>query len=151
MTWFLGKPTTQTHVTTHPDGTTTTTVVTCSSPWDERSRQAAFDLYDDDADRCPQCGLPRDECQDKDKDWFPQLAYCWRTAAQQSANREWLNKHEKAKPNESGLLPTDGARVFVTPVDLGMGGEFLARDDGLDNLEALARLIDRDDDTAGGD
>lgn len=67
------------------------------------------------------------------------------------ANREWLKKHEKAQPDHAGLLPTDGARVFVTPVDLHLGGEFLALDDGLD-LEAAARnFADQSDDPAGGD
>ena len=50
------------------------------------------------------------------------------------------------------MLPTDGARVFVTPVDLGLGGDFLAEDDQLD-LEAVAQRFadNHNDDTGGGD
>lgn len=114
-------------MTTHPDGTVSTTVVTKESPWDEESREAAYALYDDKLDRCPQCRLPIEECRTKDQDWHPQLDYCWRTAAETAANRLWLKRNEKAEPNESGYLPTDGARVWVSPVDLDpMGVDFLA-------------------------
>lgn len=115
---FLGEPSSETHVTTHPDGTTSTTVVTRESPWDDASRDAAYALYDDKLDRCPQCGRPIEECRTKDQDWHPQLDYCWRTAAETAANRQWLKRNDKAQPNEAGYLPTDGARVWVSPVDL---------------------------------
>lgn len=116
-------------MTTHPDGTTTTTTVTRPSPWDEASREAAYTLYDDKADLCAQCGRPISECQSPDPDWFPQLTHCWRTAAATVANRLWVEKHEKTKPDVAGYLPTDGARVWVAPIDLSPGEDFLSPGD----------------------
>lgn len=46
-------------------------------------------------------------------------------------------------------MPTDGARVFVTPVDLGLGGDFLAPDNIDANL--IAARFDAAQRAGGGD
>lgn len=45
--------------------------------------------------KCPQCGMDRDECSDPDRDWFPQRTICWATVQQRVAERRYDLAHSE--------------------------------------------------------
>jgi hypothetical protein len=122
---FLGGATVETHSTKHPDGRVTVTTVTREGDWDDDSREAAYSLYDDEQERCPDCGQTRTECARADVDYFPQKTVCWATAARRVAMRKWDAMNEGKKPDAAGYLPTDGATVWVSRHDLEPDHDFL--------------------------
>jgi hypothetical protein len=122
---FLGWEPVETHVTEHPDGTVTTTTVTREPEWDESTRQAAYALYEDKAERCPDCGRLRSECSDPETLYYPQLTRCWATAAREVATRKWRAKNEHAKPDSAGYKPDDGTSVWVSEFDLTPDDDFI--------------------------
>ncbi len=95
------------------------------SPFDDDSRESAYALWQDERERCPDCGQPRDVCADRDVDYFPQRTICWATAARRVAQRRWDKRNENAKPDAAGYLPDDGATVWVSPHDLTPDEDFL--------------------------
>lgn len=44
----------------------------------------------------------------------PQITTCYSAVAQTMHSRKWHRRHEKAKPDQDGWLPTDGALIWVT-------------------------------------
>ena len=121
---FLGWEPAETHTTTHPDGSVTVTVVTREPEWNDRNREAAYSLYDDEQQRCPDCGQPREVCEQV-RDYFPQRTVCWATAARSVARRRFEKLHEHANPDPAGYLPTDGVTVWVSQRDLSPDDDFL--------------------------
>lgn len=123
---FLGAPTVERHEHYDADGVLTgTSVVTRESPWDDDSRESAYTVYDDEQERCPDCGQTRAECANPDVDYFPQKAMCWATAAREVATRKWDRMNEDKAPDIAGYLPTDGARIWVSRHDLEPDDDFL--------------------------
>lgn len=96
------------------------------SPWDEDSREAAYALWQDERERCPECGQPRDVCADPDLDYYAQKSICWATAARLVNQRRWDDRNENARKDAAGYLPTDGVTIWVSPVDLTPDSDFLA-------------------------
>jgi hypothetical protein len=64
-------------------------------------------------------------CSDPETSWYPQRSVCWATATRQNIGRKWHGKHEKAKPDTLGYLPTDGVTLWVATSDLSPDDEFL--------------------------
>jgi hypothetical protein len=113
---FLGRAPAETHTTTHPDGSVSVTVVTREPLWTDGDREAAYALYDDEDDKCPQHGGPMSECEDP-PDVYPVRKVCWIAAAQTVAERERAKETEDALPDEAGYLPTDGESIVLSFVD----------------------------------
>ncbi|HET8614293.1 MAG TPA: hypothetical protein VFL94_02125, partial [Actinomycetales bacterium] len=105
MREFLGWAPTQTHTTTHPDGTVSVTTVTSEPRFDDSDREALWALWADELERCPECGQPRSVCSVRDTAWYPQRNVCWATAARNVAQRRFEALHKDAKPDEAGYLP----------------------------------------------
>lgn len=82
----------------------------------ERDNWEALDEWE--SALCPQCKQLRSICEDPNATQYPQLYICWATAAQQVATRMFTKKHEKATPDGSGYLPTDGRMIWTTSEDL---------------------------------
>jgi hypothetical protein len=101
-------------------------VVRKDSPFDEDSREAAYALWQDERERCPECGLPRDVCSDPDVDYYAQKTTCWATAARKVNIRRWEKKTEGAVSDAAGYLPDDGVTVWVSRHDLTPDEDFLA-------------------------
>lgn len=95
------------------------------SPFDDDSREAAYALWQDERERCPDCGQPRSICSDPSVDYFPQRAICWATAALRVAQRRWDRHTEDAQPDASGYLPGDGVTVWVSTTDLEPDNDWL--------------------------
>lgn len=78
---------------------------------------------------CPQCKNLRAICSDPEgvagEGYYPQLDVCWVTASRDVASRRWHKKHEKASPDSAGYLPTDGAALWSSPLDLSPDDDFL--------------------------
>lgn len=74
---------------------------------------------------CPDCGQPREVCADPDRPWYPQRHVCFATKDREAWNRRWRKKHEKAKPDGAGRLPTDGEWLWVSQHDLSPEDDFL--------------------------
>ena len=74
---------------------------------------------------------------------------CWATAAQSVATRIWHKRHENAKPDDAGFLPTDGALVWISTDDLSPDDDFLGDDvlteDGLPRVPADLRSLGHGD------
>ena len=142
---FLGREMSETHTTTHPDGSVTVLTVTREPEWLEDDRDAAYALYDDEQQRCPDCGQPREVCEQSATDYFPQRTVCWATAARAVARRKFEQLHENAHPDPAGYLPTDGVTVWVSQRDLSPDDDFL----DTPQQRAERRLLN--DDAEGGD
>jgi len=89
------------------------------------SRSAAYAMWDDDRDRCPDCGRPTEICADATRDWFPQKTVCWASAARSVAIRRWQARTENASPDAAGYLPDDGVTISVSQIDLTPDEDFL--------------------------
>ena len=92
-------------------------MVTRDPEWDDDDREAAYADWQIDQDTCPICHGPRTECENPDLDRYPGTYTCWKEAAQKVAARTWAEHWEKAKPDASGYVPTDGAHVLVHAID----------------------------------
>ena len=96
------------------------------SPFGEDSRQTAYDLWQDERERCPHCGQPTSVCSDPSHDYFAQKSICWATAARLVNQRRWDKRIEGATPDAAGYLPDDGVTIWVSTVDLTPDADFLA-------------------------
>lgn len=98
-----------------------TVVVTRDSPWNDEERELQ-DAYDELV--CAWCGNLREECEKPTTAYYPQRYYCAAMAQQQVVERRMQLGHDRPewKPH-----PLDGVRVFVTPEDLQMGGDFIPK------------------------
>lgn len=90
---------------------------------------------------CPRCGNLRAICSDPDGihggGYYPQVHTCYVSAARDMVSRRWHQRHEKAKPDDAGYLPTDGRTVWASLEDfdpddtqLAFLGESVADPDG---------------------
>jgi hypothetical protein len=94
------------------------TVVEREPLWTDGDREAAYALYDDEADRCPQHGGPLSECEgDEPPDLWPVTRICWIAAIQAAAERRRTKETENAKPDDAGFLPTDGELIYLSRTD----------------------------------
>jgi hypothetical protein len=57
--------------------------------------------------------------------FYPQLSTCWVDATRENVTRQWRKKHEKARPDAAGYLPTDGRTPWVSTEDLTPDDDFL--------------------------
>lgn len=123
---FLGKAITERHDHFDARGAYTgSTVVTPEPLWDDDSREAAYALWSDDRERCPDCGQPREVCGNPDVDYFPHRTICWATAARRVALRRWEVRTKDARPDAAGYLPDDGVTVWVSRHDHAPDDDFL--------------------------
>lgn len=101
-------------------------VVTREPLWDDDDREAAYAVWQDDLERCPECGLPRSVCSDPEVDWYPQRSFCYATAARVNARRRWDKRVEGMEPDSHGRLEGDGMTIWVARDDLSPNDDFLA-------------------------
>lgn len=97
-------------------------------------------IADDELERdtCQFHGGPRSECGDDERDWFPQLSICQPSMQLEAAKRRFERLHQD-RPYHDGTMTlwakdssdafpfhyADGVSVWMAPVDLGLGGDFL--------------------------
>jgi hypothetical protein len=74
---------------------------------------------------CRSCGNLKSVCSDPTTPWYPQRTVCWSKATTENISRRWTKKHEKAKPDALGFLPTDGTSLWVSTHDLTSDDHFL--------------------------
>lgn len=89
----------------------------------ERDNWDALHEYEDAL--CPQCNQLRSICEDPNTDFYPQLHTCWASAAVTVSTRRFHKRHDKAKPDKAGYLPTDGRLVWISTEDLTPDDNFL--------------------------
>jgi len=83
-------------------------------------------------------GGSRSECPDDERDWFPQLAVCWPAAQLEAAKAFYADLHAEAPFHDgsfkrwaterSRAFPfhfTDGVSIWLSPVELSPGEDFL--------------------------
>jgi hypothetical protein len=95
-------------------------------------------------DTCKFHGGPKSECGDDDRDWFPQLSICQPSMQLEAAKARYEQIHSERPFHDGTLTPdghfarwsktrsadypyhwSDGVGIFLAPVDLGLGGDFL--------------------------
>lgn len=86
--------------------------------FDAVERDAWLALWEWETGICPQCNGPSYLCSDPESVWYATQQICYRTSVTRGANRLWTKRHENAKPDSLGMLPTDGVVVWSSPVDL---------------------------------
>lgn len=67
-----------------------------------------------DAQVCRSCGNLLSECSDPERDWHPDVATCYATAARQWGQRTWQEMHAKTEVGPDQLHPLDGTAVFAS-------------------------------------
>jgi hypothetical protein len=117
----------QTHRVTEwtTDGHPAAWVTETEPEFDDVEREAWDAWLEWKSSLCPHCGNPRSICSDPMRPWYPQRDVCWATADLEVHERRWRKKHESAKPDEQGRLPTDGTHLWVSPEDLTPDDRFL--------------------------
>lgn len=93
--------------------------------YDDNEREAWIALQEYENDLCPKCGLRRSICSNPDTPYYPQRSVCYTMAAQEVIERRWRERHEDAKPDPAGYLPTDGAWVWPALEDLTPDDHFI--------------------------
>lgn len=108
------------------EGRPTQWVTEIEPEFDANERDNWYALAEWEDALCVQCGQLRSICEDPEQAWYPQNNVCWSTAARMVATRRFQNKHEKAKPDGAGYLPTDGSVIWVSSQDLTPDDMFLS-------------------------
>lgn len=119
------EPKRTTTVTEWENGRPKTWVTVTEPEFDANERDDWYAMAEYQNALCPSCGRLRSLCENPDVDWYPQMHVCWASAAQSVASRRWHKKHEDAKPDAAGYLPTDGGFVWVSTEDLTPDDDFL--------------------------
>lgn len=121
-------------------------VVETEPEFDDAEREAWEALAEWRAAICPHCGNLRVICSNPEgidgSGVYPQLDYCWITAAVDKSTRRFHKLHAKAEPDAAGYLPTDGALISASLTNDSPDDDFLA--DGIP-----AEILDRT--TGNGD
>lgn len=107
------------------DGRPAQWVTEVEAEFDVNERDSWYALDEWESEVCGQCGQLRSVCSDPETPWYPQRATCWSTATRTVVERRWHEKHENAKPDVAGYLPTDGVTVWVSPHDLTPDDDFV--------------------------
>lgn len=107
---------------------------------DAEDHIAAWEIQ---AETCPLHGGPRSECPDDERDWFPQLHICYVEMQLEGAKGLYAELHRE-RPFHDGSFQRwsenrtpdfpfrfdDGTTVWLSPVDLEPGNDFLGRASG---------------------
>lgn len=110
------------------DGRPAAWVTETEPEFDPNERADWHDLDEYEQEVCAQCGNLRAICSDPmglGEGFYPQRHVCWATAAREVATRAWHTKHENAKPDRAGFLPTDGTTIWVSPENLTPDDNFI--------------------------
>lgn len=95
---------------------------------------------------CAFHGGPVGECEDDERDWFPQMSVCWPTAQLEAAKRRYASLHDKEPFTDGGgqwaekpslAFPfhfSDGVRFWLSPFDLNPDDDFLENRSGTDRV-----------------
>lgn len=118
MKRFRGWEPTETHTTTHPDGSQTVTTVTREAEWDLDEQEWMLELRRDEEERCSLCGHPRSVCRNPNVALQENESTCYIKAAQQVMDRQFAERHKDAAPDPDGYLPSDGRIAYITGTPL---------------------------------
>lgn len=130
----------------------------------ENEQDVWRERFDRDLLRCPHCGNSREDCSDPERVWYPQLTLCYATRDRVAAQRRWETLHkdrmyhdgkfarwakEPGRATPYHLL--DGATVWVSQTDLGLGGDFLDGGSAAPGVVGHAHADAERDDADGGE
>ncbi|WP_370246901.1 hypothetical protein [Nocardioides sp.] len=96
---------------------------------------------------CPECGMPRELCEDPEQVWYPQRRVCHKTMQEKAARRRYADIHGEGtgaqwhdgrfqnwSEEQTAKTPfhaDDGVTIFATPFDLNPDDDFLTAPAGV--------------------